>query len=98
MLRPFCSSIRPKEPRPMFNLDHKLTPDEFIKTFFEVNRQDHQRPPHPWESIFRQGKCSKEQLQGWGKERYYFTKQVPIKEYSIRSEEHTSELQSPTNL
>ncbi len=24
-----------------------------------------------------------EQLQGWAKERYYFTKQVPIKEYSI---------------
>jgi coenzyme PQQ biosynthesis protein C len=67
----------------MFKLDHKLNPDEFIATFFEVNRQDHQRPPHPWEAIFREGKCSKEQLQGWAKERYYFTKQVPIKEYSI---------------
>jgi pyrroloquinoline-quinone synthase len=33
--------------------------------------------------LFREGKCSKEQLQGWGKERYYFTKQVPVKEYSI---------------
>ena len=67
----------------MFTLDRKLSPDEFITTFFEATRQDHQRPPHPWEAIFREGKCSKEQLQGWAKERYYFTKQVPIKEYAI---------------
>ncbi len=67
----------------MFKLDRKLGPDEFIQTFFEANRQDHQRPPHPWEAMFREGKCTREQLQGWGKERYYFTKQVPIKEYSI---------------
>ena len=67
----------------MFTLSQKLNPEEFIKTFFEVNRQDHQRPAHPWEEIFRNGKCTKEQLQGWGKERYYFTKQVPVKEYSI---------------
>ena len=67
----------------MFTLDRKLSPDEFINSFFEVNRQDHQGPPHPWDSLFREGKCTKEQLQGWGKERYYFTKQVPIKEYSI---------------
>ena len=67
----------------MFELDHKLEPDEFIKTFFEVNKKDHQRPPHPWEARFREGKCTQQQLQGWAKERYYFTKQVPIKEYSI---------------
>jgi pyrroloquinoline-quinone synthase len=67
----------------MFTLDQKLRPDEFINTFFEVNRQDHNRPLHPWDELFRNGKCSREQLQGWGKERYYFTKQVPIKEYSI---------------
>jgi pyrroloquinoline-quinone synthase len=67
----------------MFNLDHQLPPDEFIQTFFEVNRQDQQRPPHPWEALFRNGKCTRDQLQGWAKERYYFTKQVPIKEYSI---------------
>ena len=67
----------------MFELNHKLSPDEFITTFFEVNKKDHERPLHPWDSIFREGKCSKEQLKGWAKERYYFTKQVPIKEYSI---------------
>jgi pyrroloquinoline-quinone synthase len=67
----------------MFKLDHKLEPDDFIKTFFEVNKKDHQRPAHPWEALFRDGKCTKQQLQGWAKERYYFTKQVPIKEYSI---------------
>jgi pyrroloquinoline-quinone synthase len=67
----------------MFQLDHKLEPDEFTKTFFEVNKNDHQRPPHPWETLFREGQCTREQLQGWAKERYYFTKQVPIKEYSI---------------
>jgi pyrroloquinoline-quinone synthase len=67
----------------MFKLDHKLTPDEFIEIFFAVNKNDHQRQPHPWETLFREGKCTKEQLQGWAKERYYFTKQVPIKEYSI---------------
>jgi pyrroloquinoline-quinone synthase len=67
----------------MFKLDHKLIPDEFVQTFFEVNKQDHQALPHPWDALFREGKCSKEQLQGWAKDRYYFTKQVPIKEYSI---------------
>ncbi len=67
----------------MFKLEQKLSPDEFIKTFFEANKNDHQRPPHPWEVLFREGKCTKEQLQGWAKERYCFVKQVPIKEYSI---------------
>ena len=67
----------------MFKLEEKLSPDAFIETFFEVNRKDHQRAPHPWETLFRTGKCTREQLQGWAKERYYFTKQVPIKEYSI---------------
>lgn len=61
----------------MFHLDHKLDPEPFIEKFFEVNRRDHERPPHPWETLFREGKCSREQLHGWGKERYYFTKQVP---------------------
>jgi pyrroloquinoline-quinone synthase len=67
----------------MFKLEEKLNPDAFIETFFEVNKKDHQGAPHPWETLFRSGKCSREQLQGWAKERYYFTKQVPIKEYSI---------------
>ena len=57
----------------MFKLDRKLAPDEFIQTFFDANRQDHQRPPHPWEAIFREVKFTREQLQGWAKERYYFT-------------------------
>ena len=67
----------------MFKLERKLSPDEFIDTFFAVNRRDHQRAPHPWDVLFRGGQCTREQLQGWAKERYYFTKQVPIKEYSI---------------
>jgi pyrroloquinoline-quinone synthase len=67
----------------MFKLDRKLSPDEFIETFFEVNRRDHQRAPHPWDVLFRSGQCTREQLQGWAKERYYFTRQVPVKEYSI---------------
>ena len=67
----------------MFKLDRKLAPEEFIGTFFEVNKRDHQRVLHPWDILFREGKCTKAQLQGWAKERYYFTKQVPIKEYSI---------------
>jgi hypothetical protein len=40
----------------MFKLDRKLSPDEFIETFFEANKSDHQRPPHPWETLFRGGK------------------------------------------
>jgi pyrroloquinoline-quinone synthase len=67
----------------MLKLDHRLPPAEFIETFFQVNQKDHQRPPHPWETLFRTGQCSKEQLQGWAKERYYFVRQVPAKEYSI---------------
>jgi pyrroloquinoline-quinone synthase len=67
----------------VFKLERQLAPEDFIKTFFEVNKNDHQLPPHPWESLFREGKCSKAQLQGWAKERYYFVKNVPTKEYSI---------------
>jgi pyrroloquinoline-quinone synthase len=67
----------------MFKLEKRLSPDAFIDTFLEVNRNDHQRPPHPWETLFREGRCTREQLQGWAKERYYFTKQVPIKDYSV---------------
>lgn len=67
----------------MYKLERKLPPAEFIATFFAVNKGDHQRAPHPWETLFREGRCTKEQLQGWAKERYYFTRQVPIKEYSI---------------
>jgi len=67
----------------MYKLNQKLSPDDFIQTFFEVNRTDHQRPPHPWETLFREGKCTREQLQGWAKERFYFVKNVPTKEYSI---------------
>jgi len=67
----------------MFKLEQKLSPNEFIETFFQVNKNDHQRSPHPWETLFREGKCTREQLQGWAKERYYFVKNVPTKEYSI---------------
>jgi pyrroloquinoline-quinone synthase len=67
----------------VFKLERKLAPDEFIQTFFEVNKKDHQGPPHPWEILFREGKCTRQQLQGWAKERYYFVKNVPTKEYSI---------------
>ena len=63
----------------MFKLDRKLDPDEFIQTFSEVNKNDHQRPPHPWETLFREGKCTREQLQGWAKERYYFVKTSRLK-------------------
>jgi pyrroloquinoline-quinone synthase len=67
----------------VFKLERKLAPDEFIETFFEVNKKDHQGSPHPWEILFREGKCTQQQLQGWAKERYYFVKKVPTKEYSI---------------
>ena len=50
----------------MCKLDHRLSPDEFIQTFSEVNKNDHQRPPHPWETLFRGGKCTREQLQRLG--------------------------------
>jgi pyrroloquinoline-quinone synthase len=68
---------------PMYKLLQKLSPAEFKETFAGVNKEDHQRPPHPWDLLFREGKCTKQQLQGWAKERYYFVKQVPVKEYAI---------------
>lgn len=67
----------------MFKLELKLNPEEFKETFKRVNKEDHKRPPHPWDLLFREGKCTREQLQGWAKERYYFVKQVPVKEYGI---------------
>ena len=66
----------------MYKLEQKLTPTEFKETFARVNKEDHQRPPHPWDLLFREGKCTRQQLQGWAKERCYFVKQVPIKEYA----------------
>ena len=48
----------------MYKLDHRLSPDEFIQTFSEVNKNDHQRTPHPWETLFRGGKCSPRLGQG----------------------------------
>lgn len=67
----------------MYTLAQKLSPADFKETFKRVNKEDHQRPPHPWDLLFREGECTKQQLQGWAKERYYFVKQVPIKEYAI---------------
>jgi len=67
----------------MYHLDHILSPDEFSKTFVAVNKADRERPPHPWDVLFNAGRCTREQLHGWAKERYYFLQQVPIKEYGI---------------
>ena len=65
------------------NSIRKLSADEFVQTFQDINKKDHQRPLHPWEELFREGKCTKEQLQGWAKDRFYFVRRVPAKEYSI---------------
>jgi pyrroloquinoline-quinone synthase len=67
----------------MYKLERKLSPEEFKQTFVRINKEDHNHPPHPWDLLFREGKCTKEQLQGWAKERFYFVQQVPIKEYGI---------------
>lgn len=67
----------------MFKLDNLLEPDEFIKTFVAVNKADRERPPHPWDVHFNEGRCTRKQLHGWAKQRYYFVQQVPIKEYGI---------------
>jgi pyrroloquinoline quinone (PQQ) biosynthesis protein C len=78
----------------MFKLDHKLSPDDFIQTFFEANKSDHQRPPHPWETLFRGGKCTKDQLQGWAKERYYFdVEHGLIRKEILKKYANTKELQ-----
>lgn len=67
----------------MFRLEEKLSAQQFAQTFSEVNRKDLQGPAHPWDLRFREGQCTREQLQGWARERFYFVQQVPIKEYAI---------------
>jgi len=35
----------------MFKLGRKLSPEESQRTFIEVNKKDHERPPHPWDVL-----------------------------------------------
>lgn len=67
----------------MYRLDKKLSPEEFGKTFLELKTQNRVSKPNPWNELLREGKLTKEQLQGWAKDHYYFKRMVPAKEYSI---------------
>jgi pyrroloquinoline-quinone synthase len=67
----------------MYRLDRRLSPDEFRQTFLRAKSQDMAENPNLWDSHFREGKCTKAQLQGWAKDLYYWKLQVPIKDYAI---------------
>lgn len=67
----------------MYRLDRKLSPEEFRETFLNAKARDLAENPHPWDELFREGKCTRPQLQGWAKEQYYWKLQVPIKDYAI---------------
>ena len=42
----------------MVKLERKLDPDEFIQTFSEVNKNDHQRPPIPGRLCFAEASAA----------------------------------------
>ncbi|MGH7770768.1 MAG: TenA family transcriptional regulator [Candidatus Binatia bacterium] len=67
----------------MYRLDRRLSPEEFRETFLKVKAGDLKKKDHPWDALFREGKCTKPQLQGWAKDLYYWKTQVPIKDYGI---------------
>ena len=67
----------------MYRLDRKLSPEEFQKTFLGLKTQDRASKPNLWNALLREGKLTREQLQGWAKDDYYFKKLVPAKDYSI---------------
>src|SRR5512146_191857 len=67
----------------MYRLERTLRPDEYRETFLKAKSQYMAEHPIPWDVHFREGKCTKPQLQGWAKDFYYWKQQVPIKDYGV---------------
>lgn len=60
------------------------TRDEFIQRLKDVGRS-YYHDKHPFHVAMHQGKLSREQIQGWVANRYYYQKSVPIKDAAILS-------------
>ena len=67
----------------MYKLAAKLNPEEFRSTFLAAKSEHRGSKVHLWDALFREGKLTKQQLQGWAKDWYYWKCQVPIKDYAI---------------
>ena len=55
----------------MYRLERTLSPDDYRETFLKAKSQYMAEHPIPWDVHFREGKCTKPQLQGWAKDFYY---------------------------
>ena len=57
--------------------------DQFIARLRRVGRTYHDR--HPFHVLMNQGKLTRQQLQGWVANRFYYQTQIPIKDAAILS-------------
>ncbi|MBS4175670.1 pyrroloquinoline-quinone synthase PqqC [Bacillus sp. FJAT-49736] len=66
------------------NTKQVWTSDEFTERLKDVGRSFY-HDKHPFHVRMHEGKLSKEQIQGWVANRYYYQKSVPIKDAAILS-------------
>ena len=54
-------------------------PEEFIEQLRQVGRQ-HYHDKHPFHRLMNDGRLSREQIQLWVANRYYYQRNIPIKD------------------
>ncbi|HEY5041979.1 MAG TPA: pyrroloquinoline quinone biosynthesis protein C, partial [Verrucomicrobiae bacterium] len=59
-------------------------PEEFIARLRAVGEQTY-HDKHPFHILMNKGKLSREQLQGWVANRFYYQTQIPVKDAAILS-------------
>lgn len=61
-----------------------LGPDELRQRLLDVGR-DRYHHKHPFHLLMHEGKLTREQLQGWALNRYYYQSRIPVKDAIILS-------------
>jgi coenzyme PQQ biosynthesis protein C len=59
-----------------------LTPQELESSLRDIGAKRYHRL-HPFHHMLHGGKCTKEQVQAWGLNRYYYQAMIPIKDASL---------------
>lgn len=73
-----------QEKKPDKDKEVLWTSDEFTERLKDVGRS-YYHDKHPFHVKMHEGKLSREQIQGWVANRYYYQKSVPIKDAAILS-------------
>ena len=61
-----------------------LSPEELKQTLLDVGRERYHHK-HPFHSLMHEGKLTRDQLQAWAANRYYYQSRIPIKDAEILS-------------